>query len=213
MQLKLSSPSKLLERSSIKRSNRLRRGRKRWLVTLGLILPLLGWSAYRQIKSTLTPAEAIVVLGGALDREAFAANFAQRHPHLPIWVSSGSNPEYAEWLFLEEAGIPSTRLHLNYDAVDTVTNFTTLIEDLKAQRIEKIYLITSSYHMPRARVIGEIILGSQGIVFEPVAVPSQIPAEPWRKTVRDGVRAMVWLATGYTGADLKNLKKSVSSYP
>jgi uncharacterized SAM-binding protein YcdF (DUF218 family) len=34
--------------------------------------------------------DAIFVLGGATERERFAAKFAQQHPDLPIWVSSGS---------------------------------------------------------------------------------------------------------------------------
>jgi hypothetical protein len=56
-------------------------------------------------------------------------------------VSGGSNPEYAEWVFAE-AGIDLKRLHLDYRAVDTVTNFTTLVDELKARNINSIYLIT-----------------------------------------------------------------------
>ncbi|MCZ0904957.1 YdcF family protein, partial [Microcoleus sp. HI-ES] len=98
-------------------------------------------------------------------------------------------------------GIESDRLHLDYRAVDTVTNFTTLVDELKAQGIESVYLITSDDHMRRAQIIGEIVLGSRGISFKPVAVPSGRTPEPVQKAVRDGARAILWLTTGYTGAN------------
>ncbi|MBD1851101.1 YdcF family protein [Leptolyngbya sp. FACHB-711] len=155
---------------------------------------------YQQVESLWQKPQAVLVLGGATEREEFAAEFAQTHPHLQIWVSSGSNPEYAEWVF-SEAGIPADRVHLDYQAVDTVTNFTTLVDMLKAQGITSVYLITSDYHMRRAQVIGEIILGSRGIDFKPIAVPSHEANEPIEKVVRDAARAVLWVTTGNTGAD------------
>lgn len=168
-----------------------------------LVLISIGWWFTDQdLKSRVRSPEALFVLGGAIEREAFAAEFAHRHPHLPIWVSSGTNPEYAEWLFTE-AGIEPERLHLDYQAVDTVTNFTTVVDQLKSQGIESVYLITSDDHMLRARVIGEIVLGSRDISFKPVSVPSGRGREPIEKTIRDGLRAVIWVATGYTAAELK----------
>jgi uncharacterized SAM-binding protein YcdF (DUF218 family) len=159
---------------------------------------------YRQVESFLQRPQAVLVLGGSPEREKFAATFAHEHPELPIWVSSGSNPEYAEWLFTE-AGITSNRLHLDYQAVDTVTNFTTLVDHFKSQGISSIYLITSDYHMRRAAVIGEIVLGSRGIDFKTISVPSGRSPEPLEKVVRDGARAVLWVTTGSTGEDFAHL--------
>ncbi|NEQ35353.1 MAG: YdcF family protein [Okeania sp. SIO3I5] len=158
------------------------------------------WFGYQQFAGSIEPPQALLVLGGAIEREVFAAEFAQQHPHLDIWVSSGTNPEYAEWLF-SQAGISQTRLHLDYDAVDTVTNFTTIVDKLKSQGITSVYLVTSDDHMRRARVIGQIILGSRGITFKPLPVPSGRSPEPIEKVIRDGIRGIVWLTTGYTGAN------------
>lgn len=190
MQLKLSHPARR-RRFPLKR-----------LALTALTLPLLLFGGQRQLKLWFTPTQAIVVLGGEVDRETFAARMAQTHRDLPVWVSSGTNPEYAEWVFFEEAGIDRHRLHLDYRAVDTVTNFTTLVADLKAANIEKIYLVTSDSHMRRSRIIGEIVLGSQGIVMEPVPVPSAMAEEPFNKSIRDGARALFWIATGNTGAEM-----------
>jgi len=183
--------------SNTRRYKRLRTSRSFWFL-VGLLMAC--WFGYQQLKSEFLRPQALLVLGGATEREVFAAKFAVKHPQLPIWVSSGSNPEFAEWVF-SEAGIKPDRLHLDYRAVDTVTNFTTLVDELKAKGIESVYLITSDDHMRRAQIIGEIVLGSRGISFKPVAVPSGRTPEPVQKAVRDGARAILWLTTGYTGAD------------
>ena len=159
---------------------------------------------YKQIENFLHPPQAVLVLGGSVEREKFAAAFAQAHPDLPVWISSGSNPEYAEWVF-QEAGIAPDRLHLDYQAVDTVTNFTTLVDQFKMQGIDNLYLITSDYHMRRASVIGEIVLGSRGIDFETVEVPSRYSPEPLNKAIRDGARAVLWVTTGSTGSSFANV--------
>jgi uncharacterized SAM-binding protein YcdF (DUF218 family) len=156
------------------------------------------WFGYKTVRGFIVQPQAVLVLGGAAEREKFAATFAQSHPDLPIWISSGAPRDYSEWVFAE-AGIDLDRLHLDYRAVDTLTNFTTLADDLRAQGITKVYLITSDYHMRRSRLIGEIILGSRGIDFQPVEIPSNLPPEDFAKAARDSGRALFWLVTGYTG--------------
>lgn len=167
------------------------------------MLLLLG-IAYKWVTGISQQPQAVLVLGGSSEREVFAAEFAKKHPELPIWVSSGSNPEYSEWIF-SEAGVAADRLHLDYQAVDTVTNFTTLVNEFNARGIDSIYLITSDYHMRRATVIGEIVLGSQGINFKPVPVPSEGSPESLKKAIRDGARSVLWVATGQTGDSLAHL--------
>ena len=188
--------------SNTRRYNRLRASRSFWFL-VGLLMAC--WFGYQQLKTEFQRPQALLVLGGDKQRELFAAKFAQNYPSLPIWVSSGTNREFAEWVF-SEAGIKSDRLHLDYRAVDTVTNFTTLVDELQAKGIESVYLITSDDHMRRAQIIGEIVLGSRGISFKPVAVPSGRTPEPMEKAVRDGARAIMWLTTGYTGADFSQAK-------
>lgn len=170
-----------------------------------IVLPILLWLGYKEINCYFQKPEAVLVLGGstaALEREKFAASFAHQYPDLPIWVSGGSpNQKYIRSVFAK-AGVEPNRLHLDYQAVDTVTNFTTLVDKLQTSGIKSIYLITSDYHMRRAQIIAEIVLGSQGIDFKAVSVPSKYSPEPIEKAIRDGARAIVWLITGHTGATL-----------
>jgi uncharacterized SAM-binding protein YcdF (DUF218 family) len=158
------------------------------------------WGSYKLLQSYWIEPEAVIVLGGHEERERFAAELAKKSD-LPIWVSSGSPQKYVEKIFAN-AGIDRDRLHLSYQAVDTVTNFTTLVDELKAQGINSVYLVTSDYHMRRAIVVGEIVFGSRGIVIKTVSVPSEKAPEPLQKSLRDGARAIFWLTTGDTGENL-----------
>lgn len=195
-----------LNRRSYKSLNNQRRTKGGCLQHLMLLtLAIALWLGYKEIRSYLHQPQAVLVLGGstsALEREKFAAKFARQYPDLPIWVSGGSpNQQYTQRVFAR-AGIDPTRLRLDYQAVDTVTNFTTLVDELQANKIKSIYLITSDYHMRRAHVIGEIVLGSHGIDFKAVSVPSKRSQEPIEKVIRDGARSILWVITGHTGATL-----------
>lgn len=178
------------------------------LKLLTLVSPLLLWFSYKQIRSLETP-QAVLMLGGstsALEREKFTAKFVSQQPNLQnleIWISSGGAGKYNNYVrkIFIKSGINSEKIHFDEQAVDTVTNFTTLVDELKSRGITSVYLVTSDYHIRRAQVIGEVVLGSRGIVFKSVAVPSNKPPEPIEKAVRDGVRAILWVITGSTGAD------------
>ncbi len=170
---------------------------------------------YIQLKNTVpknTHAQGIFTLGGWIDREEFTAQFAQLHPTLNIWVSTGTPQKRAQGIF-QAAGIAENRLHLDYRAVDTVTNFTTLVKDFQKHQIKHLYLITSDYHMRRAKWIATIVLGSRGITFTPVVIPSGRLQESFWRTLRDAIRSLVWLVTGYTGASLSRRSAYFASYP
>lgn len=155
------------------------------------------------IAKTCAPfPQAILTLGGGSEREELAARLAQMYPSLEIWVSSGTSPESAHQTF-QSAGIANTRVHLDRRAVDTVTNFTSLVKDFKKRHFQHLYVITSDFHMPRAKAVAIFVLGSQGITFTPLSVPSNKPPESWLLILRDSSRALFWIFTGYTGASLK----------
>ena len=202
----------LLKISSRRRRELISPPRRSRVRLFSLLMPTLALSllyGYKQVESYFVQPKAIFVLGGAEERELFAAKFARTHPGLPIWVSSGSPQWYAQRVFTK-AGIKATRIHLDYEAEDTVTNFTTLVDKLKAEGIDCVYLITSDDHMRRARVIGEIVFGSRGIVVKPVQIPTERSPEPIEKSIRDGARAILWVTTGYTGATLRSSIKKES---
>ncbi|MDF5714039.1 MAG: YdcF family protein [Rhizonema sp. NSF051] len=154
--------------------------------------------------------QAIFTLGGGQDREEFTAQFASAYSSLDIWVSSGTPDNKAREIF-RAAGIPDRLVHLDYRAVDTVTNFTSLVEDFKSQNIQHLYLITSDFHMPRAKAIATLVLGSRGIAFTPISIPSNQSKESLLHILRDSGRSILWIVTGRTGASF-NLHVARLSY-
>ncbi|MEH1841648.1 MAG: YdcF family protein [Nostoc sp.] len=176
---------------------------------MAFVLSLMIWWGYKEVQNQFVQPQAVIVLGGStrhLEREKFTAEFVSQHPNIPIWITGGSPARFTQHVFTK-AGVDPKRLHLDYEAVDTVTNFTTLVDDLQARGIKSVYLITSDFHMRRACVIGEIILGSRGIYLKPVPVPSEKPPESIEKSIRDGARAILWIATGYTGVNVVKNKR------
>ncbi|PSB03153.1 YdcF family protein [Merismopedia glauca] len=172
-----------------------------WFGLWFLICVVFGWLASRQIANYFVTPDAIFVLGGEPEREKFAARFASQYPNIEVWVSGGSPQGYAQRIFAKE-GISADRLHLDYRAEDTVTNFTTLVSEFQNRGIRSIYLITSEDHMLRARTIGEIVLGTKGILIEPVTIPTERSPEPVNKTFRDAARAFLWITLGYSPSKL-----------
>ncbi len=142
-------------------------------------------------------AQMILVLGGDVARERAAAALAARQG-LPVVVSGGSNPEYAHWLFEQRQGLPSHQVQLDYRARDTLSNFTSLVDDLRQARIRHALLVTSSDHMDRALLVGRIVAGSRGIHLTPVPVSCADLCQPegLRKVWGDGLRAAVWVLSG-----------------
>jgi uncharacterized SAM-binding protein YcdF (DUF218 family) len=153
--------------------------------------------------------DGILVLGGQPHREATAARLARIYPDLHVWSSSGLGPERA-YLIFDGLGVSRDRLTLDYQAVDTVTNFTTLVKTFRRQRVHHLYLITSDYHMPRACAIATIILGSHRIAFTPVMAPSLKPSESPLRICRDMLRSWLWLTTGWSGANLRQVHSEFS---
>ena len=152
-----------------KRSRRHRWRLLKLLLPISLPLAPIAWMGYREVENTWLQPQAIFVLGGEEEREIFAAKFAAAHPNLPIWISSGSPPSYTKRVF-SKIGIAPNNLHLDYQASDTVTNFTTMVDRFEARGITSVYLVTSSDHIRRARTIGEIVFGSRGIKVKPLTI-------------------------------------------
>jgi uncharacterized SAM-binding protein YcdF (DUF218 family) len=182
------------------RTNRVARRRRRrlgpWLLP-GLLGLALVWLSRGWLWPAPPPPQLILVLGGDVARERRAAELAEQR-RLPVVVSGGSNPEYAQWLFEQRRGLRPGQVQLDYRARDTLSNFTSLVDDLRQARIRHALLVTSSDHMGRALLVGRIVAGSRGIALTPVPVScgDQCLPESRRKLWGDGLRAAVWVVTG-----------------
>ena len=175
--------------------------KRRLLLLLTLLAAGTLWLGRSLLASPVSPPQLILVLGGDVKREKAAGRLAAQYS-LPVVVSGGSNPEYARWL-LDQEGLRQQQYRLDYRAHDTLTNFTTVVDDLRRGGIRHVLLVTSSDHMDRALLVGRVVAGSRGIQLTPVAVPcgQHCFPESLPKRWGDGLRAVVWVLSG---RDLKN---------
>lgn len=166
------------------------------LLVLLVVMVMGGTIALRLagVAVNVPEPEVIVVLGGDFEREYFAAYFAQTHPTLPIWISSGM-PEAKSRAYFTQVGVDLQRVVYDQQAVDTVTNFTSLLPRLQRAKIRHAYVITSDFHQVRSRSIAYWIWGARGITTTFVLVPTQTPSEPIWLILGDTVRSLLWLLT------------------
>ncbi len=175
---------------------------------IGLILIIIFLSFWRQaypfIQAVFNNQEPqlILVLGGDIAREKLGLKLAKRL-NLPILISGGSNLEYSDWLVQKE-GLSSNLVKRDYRAKDTLSNFTSLVDELSIDGINHALLITSEDHIHRAMTVGRIVAGSRGIRLSSIEVPcsSFCSKESRKKYYVDVIRAITWVTTG---KDLKRL--------
>ncbi len=187
-------------------SQRLSVGQKFWRLFLTTVLVIfVGWIPVQiAIARLFVPLpEAIVVLAGNPNRMTFAAQFWQQQPQLDIWLSGVKVDNPRNRRIFQNAGVPESQLYFEVRSTDTVTNFTDMREELVARGLRHVYVITSDYHIRRSWAIALFVFGSRGMIITPIAVPSQgFPAESPGRVLRDCLRSILWIFTGYSGADL-----------
>ncbi len=181
---------------------------KRIIIT-GIFFFLISWltpfKPYLKALTSRKNPQAILVLGGDINREHVGINIAQ-HLNLPLIVSGGSNPEHAKWL-ISQSGLPANQAKLDYRAQDTLSNFTTLVDELASEGVGHLLLITSKDHLPRAMAVGNVVAGSRGIKLTSLPVPCSpnCKQESFKKQLFDLFRALAWVVTG---KDLKSFTQT-----
>ena len=104
--------------------------------------------------------------------------------------------------------VASSQVTIDWSAVDTVTNFSTVAPLLRSRGVREVVLLTSGYHLRRAELCGRIMLGSEGIsVVGTLAAPADAdppPAESLLLVLRDAARAVLY---ALTGLDLRGFVK------
>jgi len=145
-------------------------------------------------------AEAIVVLGGGVspaslgglypnlesgaDRVWHAARLFHASKAPLVLLTGGSDPSHsaaseaeAMLRFMRDLGVPAPALVLENRSRNTSQNAEYSAEILAGQGINRILLVTSAYHMPRARRLFE----AQGLEVIPVATDHEVLSRPlWR---------------------------------
>lgn len=126
---------------------------------------LVSTLAVRRRSSLDEGATVLIILGGSRLRELQCGKLVQDLPPSagkPILVVLSSGAATAREL-ADVSGVPLERVCLDGRAVDTVSNFTSLVHDLAGMGCREVAVATSAAHMRRASAVATVVLGSYGI--------------------------------------------------
>jgi len=141
------------------------------------------------------PLGAILVLGGSITREIHVVQLAKQSPEIPILISHGSLAPCILLIF-QRAAAPIDKVWLENCANSTFGNFYFSLPILKQWQVNKVKIVTSASHLPRAIWLAQIMLGSHGIWVE-LEIAAEITGVPANResffvTIIDVTRGLVW---------------------
>ena len=160
----------------------------------GVLASLLLIISLRLYVNGSQPVDAFFVLGGSIRREIYVANLAKQQSQIPILISSGSQ-EPCIWLIFQREKAPKEKVWLENCADSTFDNFYFGVPILEQWGVNKVKLITSPTHLPRAKWLAQILFGARSIWVEVETVKEQgIPGnqESTFKTALDVTRSLFW---------------------
>jgi uncharacterized SAM-binding protein YcdF (DUF218 family) len=122
---------------------------------------------------------------------------------IKVWISTG-RPVSEIQQMIEEIGVNKDCVILDYRAIDTVTNFTTLSKKIALDGVTHSYVVTDVTHIRRAMIIASVILTYYGIHPIDSASANTTNREfEWAiRAWRDYLRSVIWFYTGKSGAHL-----------
>ena len=142
--------------------------------------------------------DVILELGGNASRMKTAIALAKIYPDAQIIISSEGNPVGVNDM-LEAAGISEDKYIFDYNAWDTVTNFTKTLQLVKSYKPQNVYVVTDQFHMRRSMAIARAVYVLQGINLHPVPYlgTTSKDSEDEHLVKTDRFRAWLWRLTGY----------------
>ena len=104
----------------------------------------------------------IIHLGGSVHRLKKAIEIYRQNPGAFIIISSeGGTQQCLDKL--NAAGIPSSDYIFDFNAWDTVTNFTATFDYIRKRGTKTLFVVTDKFHMPRAMAIAKIVYLFTGV--------------------------------------------------
>lgn len=161
---------------------------------MAIALKLLFNVAYGRPQNAARPIDAVLVLGGSIYREIYAAELAKRYPDLPILISHGSDDPCIVKIF-QYFEARMNNVWLEKCAQSTFENFVFSVPILKGWGARHVKVITSFSHLPRAKWLAQIHFAAQGMAIE-VDTPEE-RGRPGNnefpvKTLLDVTRSIFW---------------------
>ena len=153
-------------------------------------------------------SKVILQLGGNINRMETGLKLLQDHPDATMIISS-ELPVDECVNRLKKAKIPKERFVFDYQAWDTVTNFTMTYPRINGMNVKDLYIVSDLFHIPRVKVIAEVIYFKKDIRRHYISHGTDNHTEEiWY----DFFRALFWRLTGYLLYDEKVKSRRMPSY-
>lgn len=140
----------------------------------------------------------IICLGGDYHRNQTAAELAKQNPTAVVLVSSDGPVELGAPYYKDL----ESRVFWDFNAWDTISNFTETYNWIKEKDPKKLWVVTSDYHMKRSMAIAGPVWFSRNVEVIPVEHPSPYQKDP--DPLIYMLRAFLWrLGFSYSGGLIK----------
>lgn len=199
---------------------------RRWLIVAGIVALVVGVGAWvflnvgkwLVVEDPLQPADAIVVLSGAMPiRAEEAARIYRQNVSARVWVSQGLSPAaelrkmhinfLGEDFYSQEVllalGVPADAIHiLEEPAGNTLEEVDEIARDVRRDKGNAVIIVTSKPHTRRVRAVWKRRVGNTPRLM--VRYPSDDPfdAAHWWRHTQDAlnvVRELLGLANAWLG--------------
>lgn len=107
-------------------------------------------------------SKIIIELGGSTHRLNKAMEIYKQNPDALILISSEGNPQLCVDM-LKKNGVPESNYIFDFNAWDTVTNFTETYKFIRSKGTKKLFVVTDKFHMRRSMVIAQTVYFLTGI--------------------------------------------------
>jgi hypothetical protein len=153
-------------------------------------------------------SKVILQLGGNVHRMDTGLKLLLEHSDA-IMIISSELPVDECLSKLKAAKIPKERFIFDYQAWDTVTNFTMTYPKIRDMGVKELYVVSDLFHIPRVQAICESIYLGRDVVKNYIAHGTDNHKEViWY----DLCRALLWRFTGYLLYDNKTKNDRMPLY-
>jgi uncharacterized SAM-binding protein YcdF (DUF218 family) len=129
-------------------------------------LLIVGFILFRLVQflqaMSIAEPQAYLVLGGAAQREVWAARLKKEHPERPVLISGGS-PDPCLYLMFEKQGSPMNQVWTEHCSRDTFDNFYYSLPILEKWGMRKVAVVTDYPQLRRAMPLAHILFASHGM--------------------------------------------------
>ncbi len=156
-------------------------------------------------------SKIIIELGGNPDRLKKAIEIYHQNPDALILISSEGNPQLCVDM-LKSGGVPESNYIFDFNAWNTVTNFTETYKFIRSKGAKKLFVVTDKFHMRRSMVIAQTVYFLTGVEL----VPCEFLEGDLNRTESDSlifncfVETLLWKLTGYMNRNSETYQERMS---